>query len=171
MGFREQTLNKKYVYRGKILNLRADEVSVKNGASVREIVEHNGGSAIYCEKDGKVLLVKQFRYAYGQDLWEIPAGKREKGEDAAITAARELEEECGVRAGKMTFMFSFYPSPGYTNEIINVYRAQDLTEGTRHQDDDEDVSVHWIDKQKINQMIESGEIKDGKTLLALKWSP
>ena len=168
MPFRERTVKKNYVYRGRILNLRADEVSVKGGGiSVREIVEHGGGCAIYCEKDGKVLLVKQFRYAYGEEVWELPAGKAERGEAPEKTAARELEEECGIKAEKLSLMYTVYPSPGYTGEVIRIYRAEGFAAGHAHQDEDEDVAAEWIDKEKARLMIKNGEIKDGKTLIAL----
>ena len=118
MDFEEKTLEKNVVYNGKILNLRKDKVMLPNGKEgAREIVEHGGGSAVLCERDGKVLMVRQFRYAYGECVWEIPAGKVDRGEDPLDTAFRELEEECGVKAGKMTLLFTVYPSPGYTSEI------------------------------------------------------
>lgn len=168
MNFEEKTLVKNYVYKGKILNLRNDEVMLPDGkTSKREIVEHSGGSAVYCERDGKVLLVKQFRYAYKRVLYELPAGKLNPGENPAFTAIRELEEECGVKAGKVELMFEIYPSPGYTDEIIRVYRATDLTEAKIHLDEGEFLTSEWIDKNELKKMIALGNIKDGKTLVAL----
>lgn len=168
MDFREKTLKKNFIYKGKILNLRKDEVMLPNGkGGIREFVEHSGGSAILCEKDGKILLVKQFRYPYGQDLYEIPAGKLNAGEDPEQTAIRELEEEGGVKAKRVEKLFDVYPTPAYTNEVIRIYKAVEIEKTKAHLDEDEFLDAIWIDKNKIKDMIERGEIKDAKTLIAL----
>ncbi|MBO4251073.1 MAG: NUDIX hydrolase [Clostridia bacterium] len=168
MRFEEKTMEKNVVYSGKILNLRKDSVLLPDGKTgIREIVEHSGGSAVLCEKNGKVLMVKQFRYAYREELWEIPAGKVNAGEEPIDTAFRELEEEGGVKADKMDLMFTMYPSPGYTSEVIRIYRATGLTETRPHLDEDEFLSAKWIEKPRLKEMIDSGEIKDAKTLVAL----
>ena len=168
MKFTEKTLNKNYIFNGKILNLRRDDVILPDGkTAIREIVEHSGGSCIYCEKDDCVYLVKQFRYAYGEEIWELPAGKLEKGEDPMITAIRELEEEAGLKAQKATLLFTVYPTPGYTNEIIRIYKAEDISQSKQHLDEGEFLTGEWIPKKKLKEMIKLGEIKDGKTLIAL----
>ena len=167
MGFKESTIEKRYVYHGKIINVRADRAAVKRGESVREMVEHGGGSAMLCEKEDRILLVKQYRYVYGEEIWELPAGKVEKGEDPSATAIRELEEECGIRAERAELMFSVYPSPGYTNEIIRIYRMTGLSDGNSHFDDDEDITAQWFEKDSLRKMIACGEINDAKTLIAL----
>jgi len=168
MDFEEKTVTENVVFRGKIISLRKDTVLLPDGKrSEREIVEHGGGSAVVCEKDGKILMVRQFRYAYKENLWEIPAGKVEKGEDPKTTAFRELEEEGGVKATDMELMFSVYPSPGYTSEIVRIYRAHGIKEGTARPDEDEFLSVRWMDKSELKTMIKDGTIKDAKTLIAL----
>jgi ADP-ribose pyrophosphatase len=168
MNFKETTLNKNYVYKGKIMNVRSDDVILPNGhTSKREIIEHGGGSCILCEKDGKILLVKQHRYAYGEDIWEIPAGKLNEGEDPMETARRELEEEGGIYAETLELLFTVYPTPGYSAEIIRVYRATNLKEVPMHLDPDEFLTGEWMEIDRIKKMIKSGEIKDGKTLIAL----
>jgi ADP-ribose pyrophosphatase len=168
MEFKEQTLKKEYIYKGKILNVRKDDALLPNGkTAIREVIEHSGGSAILCEKDGKVLLVKQFRYPYAQELWEIPAGKLNAGEDPKETAIRELEEECGVKAGKMTLLYEVYPTPAYDTEIIRIFRAEQLENSNVKLDEDEFLTSAWIDKDDLKKMIRSGEIKDAKTLIAL----
>lgn len=168
MDFKEKTVKEEYLYKGKILNLRKDQITLPNGnGAIREVVEHSGGSAILCVRDNKVLLVKQFRYPYKEELYEIPAGKLNKGEDAKECAIRELEEEGGVRAGKVIKMFDVYPSPGYTDEIIRIYQAFDLVDSKMHLDEDEFLSGEWIELERAKEMIENGEIKDGKTLIAL----
>ncbi len=168
MNFEEKTLKKEYIYKGKILNLRKDQILLPNGeTALREIVEHTGGSAIYCEMDGKILLVKQFRYPYKKVIYEIPAGKINLGEDPKETAIRELEEEGGIKAKKITKIFEVYPTPGYTEEIIHLYRADDIEKTSMHLDDDEFLTGEWIDKNTVIQMINSGEIKDAKTIIAV----
>ena len=168
MQFKEITLKKEYLYKGKILNLRKDQIVLPDGkGAVREVVEHSGGSCIVCERDGKILLVRQFRYPYMQELLELPAGKLNVGEDPAITAIRELEEEGGIRAEKVELMFEVYPSPGYTDEIIRIYKAVGIKETKVNLDEDEFLESVWIDKPTLKQMVANGEIKDGKTLIAL----
>jgi len=168
MQFKEKTIKKTYVHKGKILNLRRDDIELPNGAAaIREVVEHSGGSAVLCVMDGKVLLVKQFRYPYKEEIWEIPAGKLNPGETPEQTAIRELEEECGVRAERVIKLFDVYPSPGYTDEIIRIYRAEGLTKTHVNLDEDEFLTGKWFEEAELKNMIKNGEIKDGKTLIAL----
>ncbi len=168
MDFEEKTLESNVLYRGKILNLIKDRVSLPDGnESVREIVQHSGGSAILCEKDDKILMVRQFRYAYKEEIWEIPAGKVNRGEDPEKTAVRELEEECGVKAGNIKLLFTVYPSPGYTTEILRIYKATDIKEGEAKLDEDEFLTACWVEKSKLREMVKNGDIKDAKTLIAL----
>lgn len=168
MKFEETTVCENYIYKGKILNLRKDDITLPNGKpAVREVIEHSGGACILCEKDDKILLVKQFRYPYKEEILELPAGKINKGETPDETAKRELTEECGVTAEKLTLLFKVYPSPGYTEEIIYIYRAEGLKNAKIHLDEDEFLTSGWIDKKTLKKMIDSGEIKDAKTLIAL----
>lgn len=168
MRFKEKTLKKNCLYNGKILDLFKDDIELPDGnKAVREYVNHSGGSSILCEKDGKILLVKQYRYPYGKELLELPAGKLNPGESPEQTAIRELEEEGGVIAGKVEKLFDVYPTPAYTNEIIRIYKAIDIKEGSVHLDEDEFLSSVWVDKEELKQMIARGEIKDAKTLIAL----
>lgn len=168
MDFKEKTVKSTEIYKGKIITVKKDDVILPDGASaVREVVCHSGGSAVVAEKDGKILMVRQYRYPYGKELWEIPAGKLNPGEDPEITAVRELEEEGGVIAGRVEKMFEVYPTPAYDDEIIRIYRAFDLKKSKQRLDADEFLSSEWIDKKALKIMIENGEIKDGKTLIAL----
>lgn len=168
MEFDEKTLSKEYIYKGKILNLRKDNVSLIDGkTSDREVVEHSGGSCVLCELDGKILLVKQFRYPYKETIYELPAGKINAGETPKETAIRELEEEGGVLAQDVELMFKVYPSPGYTEEIIWIYKAINPTLTKSHLDEDEFLSREWFDKETLKNMIEKGQINDAKTLIAL----
>ena len=168
MDLTEKTVNKNYIYNGKILNLRVDDVLLPDGKPAkREIVEHSGGSAVYCEKDGKVLFVRQFRYPYKKVIYEIPAGKLNVGENPETTAIRELEEECGIKAEKVTELFKIYPSPGYTEEIIYIYKAEGLKETAVKLDEGEYLTSCWIEKEEAFLMVEKGEIQDAKTVIAL----
>lgn len=168
MEFKEKTLSEEYLYKGRILNLRKDKIILPDGKeALREVVEHSGGSCILCEKDGKILLVRQFRYPYKQELLELPAGKLNPGESPELTAIRELEEEGGIKADSVELMFEVYPSPGYTDEIIRIYRAVGIKETKTHLDEDEFLESVWLDKETLKNMIKNGEIKDGKTLIAL----
>ena len=164
----EKTAERNVVYRGKILSVRNDVVLLPNGrTSRREIVEHNGGSCVLAVKDGKILFVKQYRYAMGEVLYEIPAGKLEKGEDPKATAIRELEEECGLKAQNIELLYVSYPTPGYSEEKIYIYRAYDLIEGSVHTDEGEFLNGGWFDLEEVRTKIRSGEIKDAKTLVAI----
>lgn len=168
MQFKEERVAGETLYNGKILDLKRDKVKLPNGnEAYREYVEHSGGSAIYCEKDGKVLLVKQFRYPYGKEIYEIPAGKVNYGEDPEQTAIRELEEEAGLIAERVEKMFDIYPTPAYTTEVIRLYRAVNVKQGKVHLDEDEFLSCHWFTKEQLKEMIANGEINDAKTLIAL----
>ena len=171
MDFEEKTLLSTELYHGKILNLLKDKVLLPNGKeSIREIVQHHGGSAILCEKDGKILMVRQFRYAYKEEVWEIPAGKVNVGEDPKETAIRELEEECGVIADGMDLLFTVYPSPGYTTELLRIYKATGVKAGKVKLDEDEFLTSCWVEKTRLLKMLESGEIKDAKTIIALQYA-
>lgn len=165
----EKTAQKRYVYRGKILNLRCDDAYLPDGrACKREIVEHSGGAAVLCVLGGKIAFVKQYRYAYGEAILEIPAGKVEQGEDPRDAARRELEEEAGVRADVLQKIAEIFPSPGYTDEIIHVYRAENAVESRQRLDDGEFLSVEWLEEAEAKKRLFSGEFKDAKTIVALQ---
>ena len=114
-----------------------------------------------------MLLVKQYRYAYREELWEIPAGKLNPNEDPMQTAIRELEEEGGILASSVEKLFDVYPTPGYSNEIIRIYKATEFKETKAHLDQDEFLTAKWFELSQVKEMIDSGEIKDGKSLIAL----
>lgn len=162
-----KTKDSKLMFSGKIIDLYLDNVEIDGVACTREYVRHRGGVAILAEKDGKFALVRQNRYPLGEDMWELPAGKREKGEPPEITAARELEEETGTVAEKLYPICRFSVSPGYTDEIIYLYYANEFKKGAVHLDEDEFLTCEWMDIERVFQMAESGEIYDGKTLIAL----
>lgn len=169
MEIKEKTITKNYIYQGKIINLRKDDILLPNGEkAVREIVEHGGGACVLYTNEGKVLFVRQFRYAYGEEVLEIPAGKLNLGEDPKMTAIRELEEETGIRTTEIKHLFTVYPTPGYTNEKIYIYEAFGGERVKRHLDEDEFLEVEWIPLDCVKQMLKCGEIKDAKTIIALQ---
>ena len=169
MNLTEKTVRKNYVYRGKIINLRADDALLPDGKPCkREVVEHPGGACVLFVREGKILLVRQFRYAYGEELLEIPAGKLNPGEDPALTAARELEEETGFVPRQVHLLYTMYPAPGYTNEKIYIYEAEGVKEGSVHPDEDEFIASAFYPVEQVRAMIEQGQIRDAKTIVAVQ---
>lgn len=169
MQLEEKTVRKNYIYRGKIINVRCDDAELPNGRPCRrEIVEHPGGACVLCVKDGKVALVKQFRYAYGEAIYEIPAGKLNEGEDPMLAAERELGEETGMIADDLVLRFVLYPTPGYTNEKIFIYEALGVREGKQHLDEGEFLNVEFVPIEVALEMVENGVICDAKTIVALQ---
>lgn len=170
MLLKEKTLAQEYMFKGRIINLRRDDVELPNGhKSIREVVEHKGGVCVLPINDkGEVLLVKQYRYPYMEELLEIPAGKRDHGDESPLECGkRELKEETGATSENFMFLGEFYPSPGYTNEVIYIYLATDLDYGETNPDDDEFLELYKIPFDKALDMVLSGELKDGKTQAAI----
>ena len=169
MQLEEKTVKKNYIYRGKIINVRCDDAELPDGKPCRrEMVEHPGGASVLCVKDGKVALVRQFRYAYQEVIYEIPAGKLGEGEDPLEAAERELGEETGLIADELVLLSVLYPTPGYTNEKIFIYEACGVREGNQHLDEGEFLNVEYIPVKKALSMIEDGTICDAKTIVALQ---
>lgn len=169
MELKEKTLKKEYLYKGKIINLRLDDALLPNGKTAkREVVEHPGGVCVAAlTKENELLLVKQFRYPYGQEILEIPAGKREAGEDPLCCGMRELAEETGAKSDSLELLGQIYPTPGYTDEIIYLYYAKDVTFADANPDEDEFVEVIKIPFEQALEMVLSNEIKDSKTQIAI----
>ena len=168
MKFFEKKLHGKTVYDGKVLKLDVDDIELPDGTtSKRECIRHSGGAAVLCVVDGKVLLVKQYRYLYGKEIYEIPAGKLEKGEDPQVAAARELKEETGISADLIPYI-KLYPTPGYTDEIIHIFLAKNCCENdSQNLDEGEFLSVCFKPLSEVLSLIESGEICDGKTVAVI----
>ncbi len=170
MNLKEKTLKKEYMFQGRIINLRRDDVELPNGCkATREVVEHRGGVCVLPLTDNnEVLMVRQYRYPYSEEVLEIPAGKRDSlTEDPLECGKRELKEETGTTAHKFTFLGQLYPTPGYTNEVIYMYLAQGLTYGEDNPDDDEFLEIQKIPFDKALQMVMSGELKDAKSQCAI----
>lgn len=168
MNLTEKTVRKNYIYRGKIINLRCDDAELPDGRPCkREMVEHPGGSSILCVRDGKILLERQYRYAYAKVIWEIPAGKIDPGEDSAAAAVRELKEEAGLIAKEVRHLYTLYPTPGYTNELLYVYEATETAEGEQVLDDGEFLNLVWMPIEEAAGKVRTGEISDAKTVVAI----
>lgn len=160
-----------YVYRGKIINVRRDAVVFPDGKeSSREIVEHRGAVAIAAvDNAGYIYLVRQYRYAFDEELLEIPAGKLEAGEENTQkeAAIRELREETGLTADSVEYLGVIYPSVGMLTERIHLYLARGLTQGEMDLDEDEYLHVERIPVSQVEEMVRHGEIRDAKTICAL----
>lgn len=168
MNLTEKTVKQNVVFEGKIIRVRCDDAQLPDGKPCkREVVDHAGGASVLYVREGKVLLVRQFRYPYMEETLEIPAGKLNPGEDPARTAARELAEETGWQPASVEHMFTIYPTPGYSAEKIYIYRAHGVREGQVHPDEDEFVTAAFYPIDEVLSMIEKGEIKDAKTIIAV----
>lgn len=171
MDMREKKLSGKLIFDGKVVKVELDEVLCPNGnKSFREIIRHNGGAAILCvTPDDKIILERQFRYAYDEVIYEIPAGKLELNEDPYDAAIRELEEETGNKASKLIHLTDIYPTCGYSSEIIHLYLATDVKHTETHFDDDEVIETYLIPIDEVKEMILDGRIKDAKTIVAFTY--
>lgn len=159
------------VFSGRLLKVQRDSVILPNGnITTREYIKHPGAVAIVpVLDDGRVIMVKQCRYAAGTVLWEIPAGKLDNGEDETPEecARRELSEETGYEAAKWQKLFSIATTPGFSNEIIHLYKAWDLTRYAQHTDADEFITFKAFKPEQLQEMLESGELYDSKSICAL----
>ena len=166
-------LSSKTVYKGRIFTVVVDKVREPSGVLVkREIVRHRGSVVVLAVSDGKnpkVLLERQYRYAAQRELWELPAGKIDAGENPLIAAKRELLEETGYSAKHWKKFLEFYVSPGFLDEMMFIYLATGLREGKAQPEDDEFIESHWVSVPAAIKMIARGEIIDAKTACSILW--
>ena len=163
-------LDRKHLYSGKIIELIVDTVSIKGEDYVREVVHHPGGVVVLAElSDGRIPFVRQFRYPMQEILLELPAGKLDLEEEPTVGAVRELEEETGFHATSLEKIFSFYPTPGFCDELLHFFYTSNLKEGKLNLEPDEDIVVEFYRLEEALEMVKSGKIADGKTLLGLLW--
>lgn len=172
MEFFEHTLEKKDIYNGKIISLETHVVEVCGGAHAnREIIRHPGGVCILArDENDRILLVKQYRKPMEEAYLELPAGKIEKGMTPHENAVKELEEETGYICKDMIHLATLATSPGYSDEVIHLYMAKKLEEGTKGGDSDEFISLFRLTDEEFIEHIKTGKIKDAKTVAAYSLS-
>lgn len=163
-----ETLSTKSIYKGRIFDIRVDEIREGDVEYTREIVVHKGSAVIVPVFDDKTIaLVRQYRHAAGKILLEIPAGSIEDGEAPETCAERELEEEVGVTAAQMEKIAEFYVSPGFLTEKMFVYLATDLTETAQNLELDEKIEIERMTFPQALELIRNGGIDDAKTIVGL----
>jgi len=160
-------LRKKRVYDGITIGIDVYDLTIEGRKVKREIVKHPGAAAILAfDENDRMILVRQHRYPHGYVL-EIPAGTLEKGESPKACALREIQEETGYRAKRMTHLVTYYPSIGYNTEAIHCFVASGLTQVKKKLDTDEFITVKKIELPKLLKMIKAGKIIDSKTICAV----
>lgn len=166
MNLDEKILKEKLIYKGSFLDILNVDVELPNGKNYsRDIVRHPGATAIIAFLDDEnIILIEQFRLPLNKKILEIPAGKIDKNEDIKECAKRELQEETGYIAGNLEYLGCIATAPGFCDEIIYLYKATNLTLGSKHEDDDEFTNVKIMNINKVKEMIKKGEIIDGKTI-------
>ena len=164
----EKTIKKETIYAGKVINVTKDDVLCPNGEkAIREIVHHRGGVGILFQVDGKFIFERQYRYAMGEEIIEMPAGKLEEGEVPLEAAKRELLEETGYRPLEMIHLGDSYPTPGYSTEVIHLYYCPKAVKEERHLDNDECIELIYLTLEEVETMIAEGKIKDSKSVAAI----
>lgn len=166
---KETTISSDLIYTGKTIQLRVDTVEMPNkGYQKREIIEHKGAVAIVAiTNDNKIVLVKQYRKAVEKELYELPAGKIEIGESPLDSAIRELKEETGYSAESLKLIHKYYPTPGFSNQLVFIYLAKNLIPGEYNLEEDEFLEVCEIDRDEAYNMVINNEICDSKTVIGL----
>jgi ADP-ribose pyrophosphatase len=162
------------LYTGRVINLDRDTVRFPNGSSgPLEMFRHPGASAVVPflddprDADPRVLLIRQFRHAADGFIWEIPAGRLDPGESPEVCAHRELEEETGMRAGRLDRLTTIYTTPGFTDERIHLFLAQELSPGREDREADEFMALHQLAWSAVLELIRRGELVDSKTLTTI----
>jgi ADP-ribose pyrophosphatase len=168
----ERRLSSRLVYDGKLLKVRSDTVRLPDGASAeREWIEHPGAVAVLAVTDkGELVMERQFRYALGRDMIEVPAGKIDPGEDPLATARRELAEETGYSAAQWAHVATIHLAIGYSNEHIEIYLAKGLKQQKARLDDEEFLEVFTLPLATALAWVREGKITDSKTVSTLFWA-
>ena len=171
MNLEEKTIEEDLKYEGSFIKVVKQVVKLPDGnTSTRDIVRHPGGVAVAALfDDDTILLVEQYRKPIDKVTLELPAGKRENGDDPKICGIRELEEETGLKAEKFEFLGKIATSPGFCDEYIYLYKAEGLYKGHINRDDDEFINVKKIKIKEFKEMIRRGEITDAKTIAVLSY--
>jgi ADP-ribose pyrophosphatase len=164
-----RVLRHRRVYEGRVISLDVDQVNEPGGIEgTREVVRQPGSvAALPVHADGRVVLVRQYRYAVADLVWELPAGRRDPGESPEAGARRELEEEVGLRAGALERISTFWTTPGFCDEVMHLFRATDLEPVPPRPEEDERIEPAVFTLDEAMAMVARGEIREGKTLVAL----
>jgi|SRR5450631_4310442 ADP-ribose pyrophosphatase len=160
------------VYKCSLFRVTEEEATDPGGFHIkRSIVRHMGSAVMMAvDKKDRILLVRQFRLPAAKDLWELPAGRLDKGEKPLQAARRELREETGYSARKWMKLTTFWPSPGFVAEKMTIFVATALTEGKAEPMEDERIECRWFKRKELDKMIRDGKIEDGKTIIGfLAW--
>jgi ADP-ribose pyrophosphatase len=162
-------LRSKIIYTGPVFGIRRDELVEPGGVrTTREMITHSGSVVVLpVLPDGRVLLIRQYRHAARQFLWELVAGRVDEGESPRKAAARELIEETGYRAKRFRIFMDFFPSPGFLEEKMFILLAEGLTEGIAQPEEDEKIENRAYEREELEQMIQKRIIRDGKTIAGL----
>ncbi|MBO2945089.1 NUDIX hydrolase [Paenibacillus sp. F411] len=164
----ESTISSDSIFNGKIISLQVDTVMLPDGSmATREVVRHPGAVAVLALHQDKMLVVEQYRQPLGRTEVEIPAGKLEPGEDPLEAAKRELQEETGYSCGTIRKLQSFYTSPGFADEIIHLYLAEELQAGAMQPDEDEFLEMTEVTLEEAERLIQEERISDAKTIMAV----
>lgn len=171
MRSQAKVLRSKMLYEGRVVRLKLDRVIEPGGLTAdREVVVHPGSVVVLPHlDDGRIVLVRQFRYAVGKSLWELVAGGLEANETPLEAAGRELREETGYEAGSLRPLFSFYPTPGFVSERMHLVEASDLVRSRASPDADERIRVGRFTREHLLNMLRQHRIEDAKTLVGLLW--
>ena len=164
-----KTISSKIVFNGKVFSVRRDEVIEPSGVrATRDMIAHSGSVVVMpVLNDGKIVLIRQYRYAARRYLWELVAGRIDPGENVKQAAVRELIEETGLRAKKMRQFLEFWPSPGFLEEKMFVLLAQGVTQGEAHPEEDERIEAKAFSRAELKKMLQNGTLRDAKTISSL----
>jgi len=168
----EKQLSSRSVYRGGLLHVKEDRVELPNGReATREYINHPGAVVVIpLLANGEVVMERQFRYPLRRDLYELPAGKLDSGEDPLLCGRRELLEETGYVARKWTYVATIHPCIGYSDETMSLYLAEELTPGQHNRDGDEFLETFHLPLGEALEWVRTGRITDVKTVIGLFWA-
>ena len=171
MNFKVKKTNT--IFHGKVFDVKVDEIEYNGSGnqSFRQVAVHPGGAVVLpINKNGKVVLVTQYRYPHNEVLLELPAGKLEKGEDPFICASRELTEETGYTSDKITKLGKIYTTPGFCDEILHIYLAENLIAGDHAREEGEEgMEIVEMTLEEVEEQIRSGKIVDAKTICGVAY--
>ncbi|MFC5988038.1 NUDIX hydrolase [Marinicrinis lubricantis] len=167
-AYKEETMEIERIYEGKVISLQKDKVTLPDGnTAFREVVKHPGAVAVLAIWQNQMVVVEQYRKALERSLIEIPAGKLDPGEQPMDAAMRELKEETGFECKELRPICSFYTSPGFADEIIHLFLAEQLTQGESRLDEDEFLNKQFLTLEQAKAYVAEGKIRDAKTITAI----